>query len=204
MSRKVRKKSLSLIAGPILLLLAVVLILVSTSMNTHQANADQHLKDNIKICYIAHNPPWSFMDESNHPNGILIDYWNLLSAKTGLKISFVPSNQPDAATAINTGRADVLAGIIESPDRRTLFPGSNCFFKVEVSLFVSETVQAANLAQLKGLEIGVVKGDSAVKALRTKYPFLLLRLFPDSQKLFESLEKKTNFSVCAGHGLSQL
>ncbi|MFH1136029.1 MAG: transporter substrate-binding domain-containing protein [Pseudomonadota bacterium] len=189
MSRIAKKKPWPWFLGPALLALGTIIFFTSPATRTITANAEPSRKDKIRVVHPPANQPWSFLDESGRPQGILIDYWNILAQKAGLSVSFIPADQANSLRLLQKGAADVLAGSVLTSDARERTPVSLLMFKTEVSLFAAEEVRADNLAQLKGLVIGVVSGEEAVAVLKDKYPFLTLRLFAGGKDLFEAVDK---------------
>ncbi|SDN22906.1 PAS domain S-box-containing protein [Desulfonauticus submarinus] len=121
--------------------------------------------------------PFEFLDANNIPQGISVDIWKLWSKKTGIKVEYRLMEWNKALEAVKNGEADVVGGIFYSKKRNKFFDFSNPYFSIDTRVFFSKKIFGLKNLNLKGFEVGVVKGDYAEEFLKTKYPHLRLKDF---------------------------
>lgn len=125
----------------------------------------------LKLGYSDY-PPYGFINEEGEADGILIDIWKLLKKKLSgrdYKFDFQPIVKPfyDQLKGLEEGQFDSLSGIFPLEDRKEKFDFTREITELPVQTRVYASVNYKNLdnlktvADLKGLKVGVVKGDSS-------------------------------------------
>jgi ABC-type amino acid transport substrate-binding protein len=118
-------------------------------------------KGTIHIGAFNNYPKFGFLNEAGQPVGLSIDYWNLLAAKLNFKVKFHPASFDNQLKGLENGRFDSLAGIFLLPARRAQFDFSKPFYTITTCIYVApHRTGVKKLADLKGLKVGVVEGDS--------------------------------------------
>ncbi len=115
----------------------------------------------IRVGVFNDYPPIGYLDESGHPQGVAIDYWRLIARNLDLDVSFTSCAFRDQLEGLASGRFDSLAGIFSMEERKALFDFSQPYYRLYTSIYTRAELQdVEGWADLKGLRVGVVEGDS--------------------------------------------
>ncbi len=118
-------------------------------------------KGTIQVGVFDNYPTFGFLNEAGQPVGLSIDFWNLIAAKLNFKVQFHPALFDKQLQGLENGEFDSLAGIIPSPERGANFDFSAPLYVIPTSIYVAPArTGVKTLADLKGLKVGVVEGDS--------------------------------------------
>jgi ABC-type amino acid transport substrate-binding protein len=119
-------------------------------------------KGTLHIGVFNNYPKFGFLNESGQPVGLSIDFWKLLAAKLNFKVQFHPASIDNQLKGLEDGRFDSLAGIFRLPERRAQIDFSEPFYTIATCIYVAPgRTGIKELADLKGLKVGVVEGDSS-------------------------------------------
>jgi len=133
--------------------------------------------------------PYYFLDQDNHPAGLVVDVWKLWAQQTGINVVFTPLPFYQTLVSVEKGEADVHAGCFFSPNRNKTLDFISPVVKVRTHFFVKKNILGVNrLKDLRGFRIGIIKGDAAIDYLRQKLPDATLAVYPDNQALFEAVK----------------
>ena len=133
--------------------------------------------------------PYYFLDQDNHPAGLVVDVWKLWAQQTGIKVVFTPLPFYQTLVSVEKGEADVHAGCFFSPNRSKALDFISPVVKVRTHFFVKKNILGVNrLKDLRGFRIGIIKGDAAIDYLRRQLPDATLAVYPDNQALFEAVK----------------
>lgn len=145
------------------------------------AAADPH----FVIAASAQSPPYSYLDNKNNPQGILIDFWNLWARKTGAEVSFALTSFDKAIKLVRDGKADFHAGIFYSEPRARHLDFSTGFLDDTLSLFVLDKLDVYSTSDLKNVPVvvGISKEYYAVEYMKEHYPFIGIRLYNNNEEL---------------------
>lgn len=111
----------------------------------------------------AISPPNAFLDSRRKPAGFAVDLILALGERMGRGVEFTfTANMQEALAAIATGRADILAGVVSTPERARIIAFSHPFSKTNVVLYALRD-RAPGLANsdFADLRIGVRAGGLA-------------------------------------------
>ncbi len=115
----------------------------------------------LRIGVFNDYPPFGFVGGSGRPEGMSIDYWQLMSARLGMPVEFHPALFNNQLEGLKNGRYDSLAGIFPLEERRQFFGFSRPYTTIRTCIYVKARYSHVNgLSDLKGLKVGVVEGDS--------------------------------------------
>ncbi len=137
------------------------------------------------VSYDPDYAPFSYL-ENGHPEGLLIDYWNLWAEKNNYKIKFVNGKLWDNAINLaRTGRVDFFLG---TNPYDTWMKSSYSIYKTKTSLFIHKDFSRDFSKQASYL-IGVV-GEDHKKYLDTNFPFSQTLVYKDYATLFKDFLSK--------------
>ena len=114
-------------------------------------------------------PPYVFRSYDGTLHGILKDYWDLWSEKTGIKVNLRAMDWAKALTVMATGEADVIDTIFETAERRSLYDFSAPYVTIDVPIFFHKSISGiSDVDTLRGFTIGVKDGDACVSWLEER------------------------------------
>ena len=148
----------------ILALLLPGVILVSLILSGDPLSREERawLMQHGKIMVAAEDyPPLNFIDQDGNVQGIAIDYWRLLADKLEFEVEFYPSEFSQELEDLKSGRIDSLVGIFPLEERAEYFDFSRPYMNINTYIFARpQYAHLTGFKDLKGLKVGVVKGDS--------------------------------------------
>ena len=166
------------------------------------AQAEQKLKQPIKIAISKTSFPYHFENKEGKPDGIMVDYWKLWAQKQNVDIEFVMMDWRQTLASVSNNEIDIHAGLIKTEDRSKIFAFTPTFFKQKSHIYIHRNyTQIESLEQLMPLTIGVVDGSSHVEQINKLNPQLILRKYKDRVALFEGA---LNGEVAAFSNLDRL
>lgn len=119
-------------------------------------------------------PPFNFFSESNPPQlqGIAVDFWKLISERTGMKSSFIPSSTLSGVLdAIKTKTADITLGTSISKEKEPYALFSKPYASFPNVIVTGKTIDfIPGLKALEGKRIAITEGYSVAEAIGEKYP----------------------------------
>lgn len=142
----------------------------------------------------AHNernwPPINF-NVDGKPLGYSIDYMNTLAEHLGVRLEFVSGT--DWAAFMNMladGQLDVMLNIVQTEEREKRFLFTQPYISASSGIYVrkgtaNESIRG--MADLTGKSIAVPKGFFLESLLRTHYPGIILKTYPDSVGALEAV-----------------
>ena len=76
-----------------------------------------------KIVFAADTgyPPYTFADADKQPRGLDVDVAHAVGRALGVAVEIRPVQWDDMLPAMREGRADVLAGLVQTPERRDVW-----------------------------------------------------------------------------------
>jgi two-component system, NarL family, sensor histidine kinase EvgS len=163
---------------PVLLVLGCMLII-------HAADLKK-----IIISHNDNNPPYKFVNDKGSSEGLLIDFWNLWSSKTGTSISFKACGFEQTINSVIEGSSDLNAGLFFTDERSKLLDFTLPIMDIDYYFFTAGNTYKHNfsLYELKAYTIGVPKGYTA-DYINKNFPELKTRVFDDYPALYKSCEK---------------
>lgn len=115
--------------------------------------------------------PFEFLDADGKPQGIMVDFWNLWSQKTGVAVRIQLGEWADSIEAVRNGDADVISALFYSEERDAYLDFSRPFYTMTSHIFFHDSVYGLRgLQDLTGFKIGVVKGDYLESYIAKKMP----------------------------------
>nr|WP_319495382.1 transporter substrate-binding domain-containing protein [uncultured Desulfobacter sp.] len=166
----------------------ITLFLFASIFAASTCQAQTHPKQ-IVVAVGTDSIPYYFLDQENHPAGLVVDIWKLWARQTGINVVFTPLPFYQTLLSVEKGEADVHAGCFFSANRSKTLDFISPVAKVRTHFFVKKNILGVNqLKDLRGFRIGIIKGDAAIDYLRQKLPDATLAVYPDNQALFEAVK----------------
>src|SRR5882672_12169666 len=131
-------------------------------------------------------PPYLFRTDTGKLQGIILDKWQLWSAKTGIPVTVEGMEWAKAQESVRNGAADVVDAIARTPPREKLYEFSAPYADVEARVFFDQSITGiAGVASMRGFTIGA-KDGSACAAWLEERGIKTLRRFPTSDAVVEA------------------
>jgi polar amino acid transport system substrate-binding protein len=134
--------------------------------------------------------PFFFTEGDGIPRGILVDFWNLWSDKTGIPVQFRTMDLTAAIQHVSDGEADLIAGLSYTSERSPFLYFSRPFYEVACHLFHRASIEnIEGLHDLAGLRVGVVASDFFDQLIRKRQPRAVINSYPSVVRLVEGAIK---------------
>ncbi len=130
-------------------------------------------RDSAKPLRIGYSDylPFYFKGASGFPRGILVDFWNLWSEKTGVPIEFVTLTWEESIAFVDEGKIDINAALFYTKERDEYLDFSKSFFDLPVGLFYRKYgPPLSGIEDLAGRRVGVVAEDFHAQYIRKRQP----------------------------------
>ena len=117
----------------------------------------------LRVLHVGDYPPFEFLDAEGRPQGALIELYRRWSERTGRPVEFICLPFTAEMDALAAGRADVLTGMITTPERRMRFAFGQPIVDTACHIVGDRRLpRIETLAELAGQRIGVVSGEITV------------------------------------------
>ncbi len=157
-------------------------------MPTAHAHTDiTYREKGVTIALVKDLAPLSFIGLNGEPKGLLVDYWNTWSEKTGIPIAFILTNFMNSLNLVRTGSCDIQSGLFINDERQRYLAFSQPLHPLEAALVVRHDLDMNTLEVLSQLPIGVLTKGYAEYFLRTNYPTTDVIQFESSYDIISGL-----------------
>jgi ABC-type amino acid transport substrate-binding protein len=115
----------------------------------------------VQVGAFTDYPPFGFVDAKGQAQGMSVDFWNLMASQLGFKVKFHPTLFTKQLEGLKSGQFDSLAGIFPLEERKQSFDFTKQYTVIATNVYVRPKYDnLKGLADLKGLKVGTVEGDS--------------------------------------------
>ena len=142
-----------------------------------------------KIGCIEDYYPYTTKDENGELQGIIIDWWNLWSLKTGVDIEFIALDIQSCLDQAKNGKIDIVAGIFYSDERAEYLDFSEPFIRMRTDVFLKNKIKADSIKDIK-ISIGVVENGLSHLFIKENYPQIKLNIFKSHTTLMNAIYLK--------------
>ena len=145
----------------------------------------------LKIAIINDMVPFSFIDENNKPNGILVDYWKLWSKKTNINVEFVSSSWQNSLNNIKEKRVDIHSGLFINEERKKYIDFVNPIYKSKVNIYINKkhTNSIKTIEDLNHKTMGLIKDTFFESYLEQKYPNIRIKQYDSYKDLLNAISE---------------
>ncbi|MBW3698503.1 sensor domain-containing diguanylate cyclase [Vibrio sp. T187] len=149
-----------------------------------------HEQDKITVANSKAWKPFSYLDESGNPSGILIDFWKAYSEKSGVEIEFVLTDWGASLELVRDNKADAHAGLLWSAPRDEYLDYSDTLFSIDTHLFMVQKYIGTDLNYFlqddDSASVGVVEGGYEQYFAEKNFPNLRLNLFSNNELMINA------------------
>lgn len=131
--------------------------------------------------------PFSFIDNTGQPNGILVDYWRLYSEKTGIDVEFKLVDWQQSLDLIKTGEADVHAGLLSLPERQEYMDFGDAITEIDGQIYFHKSLLGTPVDNyVAEHEIGAVAGGAEISYLTDIFPQVKVAEFDNNALMMQA------------------
>jgi len=151
--------------------------------------------DPLIIVYPDNNPPVSFSDKDQQPQGILIDLWRLWASQNQMEIRFQPSSWAQSFEQIQTGKANIHAGLFydennQGSELQQSLRFSNSLLPVNYYFFFHKSLLGIETwADLTPFRVGLVANGFSQHKLEKKPPKMSWAMYPNYKALYAAAHR---------------
>lgn len=126
----------------------------------------------IKIGTLTDFPPYVVYKKNATPQGLFIDYWQLLAKKSGLKIEFIPMEFKEMLAQVENSSIDVPLAYFRFKHMESTLNYITPLAPVVNDIYIKKNSSLENLSteSLDTLTIAVLENSMYFKFITTKYP----------------------------------
>lgn len=164
--------------------------LVVSAQNTTLLSPEEVLwlksRNNTVIVYPEKGfVPFSYQSASGIPQGLSIDFLEIISKKVGFKLEFLPSRPLyQILDDVKAGKGDIISSIASTKDREDQLLFTDEYISVSTVIVVrkdSGNNKELSLADLNGEKIAVRKDSALEKFVQTNYPRVILESLTEDE-----------------------
>ncbi|MBF0569142.1 MAG: transporter substrate-binding domain-containing protein, partial [Nitrospirae bacterium] len=135
----------------------------------------------VRIGVDSDRAPYEFLDHDGVYSGISADFIKVCAQRLGIQLVIVPGLSVSAAIKkLQDGEIDVITKIADEPDRREYIQFTKAYASsVAVIVTRQNTRDIGGVGDLKGLRVGVCRGQLVETFMKRDYPDLPLEILPD-------------------------
>ncbi len=135
-------------------------------------------------------PPYLFRDVDGAVQGYLVDYWDLWSRRTGVKVTLEAKGWADAQREFLAGRGDVIDMLYRTEPREQFYDFSRPYSDLPVVIYHHAAISGiSSVATLRGFQVGVMDGDACIDVLTEQGITSLVR-YPSYTQLIEAAVRR--------------
>lgn len=148
-----------------------------------------YVPDTILVSADSSHAPFDFIEEDGSLRGMYIDFWQLLSEKTGLPVKFIPTG--DKLELLRKNEVQAVSDLFFTPGSENEFDLTNSFYTVDANVFYSDKlIKLQNFSELSGFHIGVIENHYAQYFMNENYPNISLRKYKTYAELFRDFKQE--------------
>jgi polar amino acid transport system substrate-binding protein len=119
-------------------------------------------------------PPFNFYAH-NKPQGLSIDYMNMIAEKLGIKIQYITGpSWNEFLTMLQNKKIDIILNIVKTPNRENYILFTNSYVKNPTIIISGKKFNFNNLNSLIGHTVGIPKGFFYEEIIKKQYPGIKL------------------------------
>lgn len=131
---------------------------------------EQYMLEGVTVVHATQTEPHYFKGHDGRAQGILVDFWELWSRKTGIPVRFRMTSWQDSLKAAAEGESDIHGGMVVMPDREKLFDFSVPFYSIDAVLLVAGPDKVPSKKIYSEYTIGTVAGTHSDIGVRDRRP----------------------------------
>jgi ABC-type amino acid transport substrate-binding protein len=173
---------------PILLVFVLVRPLQAQVKNLLTPEENLWLKSRNSTIVVypeQNNPPYSYQNVSGNPQGLSIDYLELIAQKIGAKISYLtPRSHVQMLADIQNGKGDVVATLTPDSDREAYLLFTESYITVPAVIVVRKDIDSRmglTLNDFNGKRVAVIASSALESYVHINYPRAVIEETTDDE-----------------------
>ncbi|WLD57815.1 diguanylate cyclase [Salinispirillum sp. LH 10-3-1] len=145
-----------------------------------------HAQEPLRIVQDHAWPPFSYLNQNNEPEGLLIDLWRDVAEALNRDVEFTLVDWGDTLSLVRDSEHLVHGGLLHSPQRAQYLDFSSTLLPLRATLFVANSAQNLNtlsMPDLTGRTVGVTRGGFEEEFMRDNHPNITLSLYDNNDLL---------------------
>jgi ABC-type amino acid transport substrate-binding protein len=143
-------------------------------------------RNNTIVVYPSENsPPYSYKNSAGNPQGLAIDYLELIAKKIGANIQFLtPRSTSQVLDDVKSGKGDVIADITSDTNKEQYLIFTDNYLTSPAVIVVRKDYgekSGLNLNDFNGKQVAVVVGSSLESYMRINYPKVVIDEVTDNE-----------------------
>lgn len=147
------------------------------------------LAETYKIGCIEDYYPYTTVNSDGELEGIVIDWWELLSKKTGVKFEYVPLSLQACLEKTENGEIDAIASLFYSDSRALVFDFSEPIMRMRTVLYLEKGLKFDSIQNITA-PISVVEKSLAHLYLQENYTQLKLNVLSSHSAQINAINQK--------------
>ncbi len=166
--------------------LSLLLLLMFLPVTIFAASIEQ-----VSVVYCRDIEPFEYTDKQGNPSGLIIDFWELWSKKTGIAVDFVAASWNQTLQLVKDGKVDAHAGLFYSDERSRYLEYGSILSKTSTNIFVHKSITIPDdVTQLAAYRIGVIEKDFVEGYLKEQLEPSAIIGYPDYQSLMADIKSE--------------
>lgn len=183
------KRFLSLVLLSILIIVSIIPSIghADSALLSPQENLWLKSRDNTIIIYPEKNfPPYSYQNSSGTPQGLSMDYIELIAKKIGAKIQYLPARPLSQILddIKQTKKADIITSLTDTKEREDFLYFTDNYITVPAIIVVRKDLDISNtltLNDLSGKKVAVGDKYAVEEFIRTNNPRIVIESVVDDE-----------------------
>ena len=144
-------------------------------------------RNNTIVVYPEKNfIPFSFENSSGNPQGLSIDFIEMIAKKLGIKIEYLPARPLNQIldNVKNEKKADVVTSVVDTKERQEFLYFTDSYIRVDVVILARKDISVGSnltLKDLSGKKVAIGNQYAVEEFVRTNYPRVIVEEVVDDE-----------------------
>ena len=161
--------------------------LVAQPGRTAAGSIEEYRKTGVSVVHSVQSQPLYFMGNEGRPMGLLVDYWQRWSVKTGIPVTFRIAPWKETLRMVASGEVDINGGLAKTQERLEFLDYSNPFLTITMVLLVEGKEEIDPATIYADSTIGVVNKTLPESFIRERYPNAKVTSFDTPEEVVVAL-----------------
>ncbi|HOC93694.1 MAG TPA: transporter substrate-binding domain-containing protein [bacterium] len=167
----------------------IFLVAAIAMLSPFQACATETIAPVVRSAAEIDYPPFSIVHEDGRADGFSVELMRETLGKMGRKATFRTGPWAEVRGWLEKGEIDALPLVGRTPEREHLFDFTFPYMTMYGAIVVRKEANARSLADLRGQQVCVMKGDNAEEFLRREKRDFIISTTPSFTDAFHALSK---------------
>ena len=145
----------------------------------------QSRNNTIVVYPEENNPPYSYKNSAGNPQGLAIEYLDLIAEKIGAKIQYLtPRSRSQVMTDFQAGKGDVVASVTPDTNKEQFMVFTGNYLTSPAVIVVRKDYNSnagLNLNDFNGKRVAVINSSALESYMRINYPRVVIEEVTDDE-----------------------